>query len=51
MKSKTPDRDFALLQAVKTSLKTSLELWHWLCEHHPLVAGEYQTLKEKEGEW
>lgn len=47
MKSKTPDRDFALLQAVKTSLKTSLELWHWLCEEHPQIALEYQAIIER----
>ena len=41
----------AMYEAVTASIKNSRELWLWLCEHHPLVAGEYQTLKEKKGEW
>tara|TARA_A100001515_G_scaffold144342_3_gene148077 strand:- start:1155 stop:1298 length:144 start_codon:yes stop_codon:yes gene_type:complete len=45
------DMAVGMFEAYMVSLKDSRELWLWLCEHHPLVAGEYQTLKEKKGEW
>lgn len=41
----------AMYEAVTASIKNSRELWLWLCEHHPLVAGEYQTLKENGDEF